>query len=217
MKLIQITNGKPTTTSLQVAEFFKKDHSKILRDIRSILDQETKANFGLSNYKDKSGKENLMYIIDKDGFTLLAMGFTGKKAFEFKKSYIKAFNAMEKELSKPKQLSTLDLLKLNQKAIEQLEQRAKELETENTKLANRDLEVKTQKDYKWKEKELRADRGRTINYYVTRHFFEGNYKEAHDKAKLAYKSNTGVNLPMSEKLMSLDQKKDYLNWLSKFS
>jgi anti-repressor protein len=93
--LVELINNKATTTSLKVANFFGKDHSKVLRDIKAILDKDTESNFGLSEYKDQSGKTNPMYIIDKDGFTLLAMGFTGQKAFQFKKDYIKAFNELE--------------------------------------------------------------------------------------------------------------------------
>lgn len=41
-----------------------------------------------------------MYIIFRDGFTLLAMGYTGPEAMRFKLAYIEAFNRMEAELAR---------------------------------------------------------------------------------------------------------------------
>lgn len=127
--LVTLQDNQALTTSLKIAEFFKKDHSKILRDIKGILDKDTEASFGLSEYKDQSGKSNPMYIIDKDGFTLLAMGFTGQKAFKFKKDYIKAFNQMEAKLKEqatnqvtlPSYAETLRLYADTLEAKEQLE------------------------------------------------------------------------------------------------
>lgn len=58
----------------------------------------SQSNFGFAEYTDEQGKKRPMYEITRDGFTLLAMGFTGKKAMEFKIKYIEAFNAMEKSI-----------------------------------------------------------------------------------------------------------------------
>ena len=52
------------------------------------------SNFRQSSYFNVQGKEQPCYEMTKDGFTLLAMGFTGKKAIEFKLNYINAFNTM---------------------------------------------------------------------------------------------------------------------------
>lgn len=114
---------------------------------------------------------------------------------------------------KPK--SPLEMLKM---AVVELEAKEKEnqlLAKENTVLATRDLEVKTQKEYKWINQEIQNDRGRTINYYVSKHFFDGDYRQAHQKAKDAYRQATGYNLPDNAKNMSIDQKKDYLLFLSR--
>lgn len=114
---------------------------------------------------------------------------------------------------KPK--STLEMLKM---AVVELEAKEKEnllLAKENTVLASRDIEVKTQKEYKWINQEIQNDRGRTINYYVSKHFFDGDYRKAHQKAKEAYRQATGCSLPDNAKNMSIDQKKDYLLFLSK--
>lgn len=90
-------------TSLDVAETFGKDHYHVIEDIRHILETinstEFSGLFSLASYKASNGKTNPMYYMNRDGFTLLAMGYTGEKAMKFKLSYIKQFNAMEKLLT----------------------------------------------------------------------------------------------------------------------
>ena len=94
-----------TTTSLQLAENFNRQHKTILASINSLeVPQEfIEQNFLPYSYIAKNGKANPAYEITFDGFTLLAMGFTGKKAMEFKVKYIRAFRAME---SKVKELTS---------------------------------------------------------------------------------------------------------------
>lgn len=90
------------TTSLKIAEKFGKEHAHVLRDIRDMECSDTfrESNFGLSSYKSAQGKTLPMYEVTRDGFTLLAMGYTGKEAMKFKEDYINAFNAMENELKR---------------------------------------------------------------------------------------------------------------------
>lgn len=101
---VTVIGGKPVTTSLKVAEVFGKEHKDVLRAIREldIPGEIRERNFAPSFYEQKipnGGKKNCpMYLIARDGFTLLAMGFTGKTAMRFKIAYIEAFNAMEKQL-----------------------------------------------------------------------------------------------------------------------
>lgn len=89
-------------SSLDVAETFEKEHRNVLADIRnieeSISSAEFSALFHTDLYKAANGKMNPMYLMTRDGFTLLAMGYTGEKAMQFKLAYIKQFNAMEKAL-----------------------------------------------------------------------------------------------------------------------
>ena len=89
-------------SSLDVAETFEKEHRHVLEDIRKIEGNISRAEFSalfsLSSYKATNGKENPMYLMTRDGFTLLVMGYTGEKAMKFKLAYIKQFNAMEKML-----------------------------------------------------------------------------------------------------------------------
>ncbi|NIZ47758.1 Rha family transcriptional regulator (plasmid) [Entomospira nematocerorum] len=90
---------KALTSSRNVAEVFGKEHKNVLRDIDELMSQLdsnfTVLNFEPSEYKDPSGKKNRDYHLTKDGFTLLAMDFTGKRAIEFKLAYIHAFNALQ--------------------------------------------------------------------------------------------------------------------------
>ena len=91
-------------TIREVAHYFRKRHDNVVRDIRSIMDncpeEFTALNFEVSNYLDQTGRSLPMYIIFRDGFTLLAMGYTGPEAIRFKLAYIEAFNRMEAELAR---------------------------------------------------------------------------------------------------------------------
>lgn len=97
-------NGRsvPTTTSLKVAEFFERNHRHVLRDIRDLVAKcsknFTEPNFGLSEYTDPTGRKLPMYLLTKDGFMMLAMGYTGERAMRLKEAYIAQFNAMEEAL-----------------------------------------------------------------------------------------------------------------------
>ena len=92
--------GKIVTSSQAVAYYFEKQHRNVLRAIRGMLKNEhTKEMFYEYLYTDKqNGQTYPAFLMTRDGFTLLAMGFTGKKALEWKIRYIQAFNEMEKKL-----------------------------------------------------------------------------------------------------------------------
>ena len=100
MNLVVIQNRQVVTTSLQVAKSFEKEHRNVLRDIEGLLKNEQTQNyFHKGTYEHPQNKQEYpMYYMNRDGFTLLAMGFTGKKAMEFKLQYIQAFNQMEQQL-----------------------------------------------------------------------------------------------------------------------
>lgn len=98
MELVETRNNQPVTTSLQVANTFGKRHDNVTRDITSLKKDvlNFEEMFMEGNIPDSYGRDRRGYYINKDGFTLLAMGFTGKKAMRFKLDYIQAFNQMEK-------------------------------------------------------------------------------------------------------------------------
>ena len=93
-------DGKDTAraNSLIVAKMFGKNHRDVLRAIKNIdcSEEFAQRNFALSKYKDSTGRKLPCVMMTRDGFTFLAMGFTGKKAAQFKEAYIKRFNEMEK-------------------------------------------------------------------------------------------------------------------------
>lgn len=98
--LVIMKSKQALTTSLKVAETFEKKHQHVLRDIDSL--KKDVSNFGHmfeeTSIKDSYGREQRAYFMNRDGFTLLAMGYTGKKALQFKLKYIEAFNKMEKTI-----------------------------------------------------------------------------------------------------------------------
>lgn len=89
-----------TCSSLDIAETFEKEHKNVLKDIRELECSEEfgRLNFEQSYYINSQNKKQPLYYMTKDGFTLLAMGYSGEKAMRFKEAYIRQFNAMEKAL-----------------------------------------------------------------------------------------------------------------------
>lgn len=104
MNLVEVKNNQiVVTSSLKVAETFGKQHKDVLKSIVNLVAK----NFAIKNYffestHENRGKQYKMYYMNRDGFSLLVMGFTGKKAIEWKIKFINAFNEMEKALMHPK-------------------------------------------------------------------------------------------------------------------
>ncbi|MET3064717.1 Rha family transcriptional regulator [Bacillus paranthracis] len=98
--IVFIENNEVVTDSLMVAEVFGKEHKNVIRDIEKLLETGVVSplNFEQSTYINERAREYKKYNLTKDGFTLLAMGFTGKEALKFKMMYIDEFNRMEQEL-----------------------------------------------------------------------------------------------------------------------
>lgn len=103
-QLVELQNGEPMTTSLQVAEMFNKDHKDVLRDIRNTIKKIEKVTsaklrrsiegYQKNSYKDRHNQDRPMYTMTKDAFVLLAMAYTDPKFMEFKLEYISQFNTM---------------------------------------------------------------------------------------------------------------------------
>lgn len=100
---IFIRNRHAFCTSLDVATHFRKHHKHILRDIELLKadcpEEFNGSNFGPVTYRDAKGEQRPMYLLTRDGFTLLAMGFTGKEALRWKLLYIAEFNRMEARIA----------------------------------------------------------------------------------------------------------------------
>ena len=104
---VSLHSGRPATTSLEVAKFFSKRHDHVVRSIQDLISNTPESfsapNFGAAEYSDEQGKPRPMFILYRDGFMLLVMGYTGKKALAMKLAYIEAFNRMEEELARQKE------------------------------------------------------------------------------------------------------------------
>ena len=93
-KIVSIQHREATTSSVTVADVSHKRHDRVLEAIRNILADLPKGApfFRETSYTDQSNREQVAYEMNRDGFSLLAMGFNGKKALEFKLKYIDAFS-----------------------------------------------------------------------------------------------------------------------------
>lgn len=108
-ELVIVENNEVVVSSRQVAEHFGKQHKDVLESIRNILAAENSATrfFTESSYLNR-GKQYVCYLMNRDGFSILVMGFTGKEALEWKLKYIHAFNEMEKQLANKNTLALPD-------------------------------------------------------------------------------------------------------------
>lgn len=141
MELVKIINDQPVTSSLQVAEVFEIRHGDVLESIRD-LQEDVKKTVNLENgnfrsvdtsmfyedfYKSEGSKRKYpMYYMNKDGWTLLVMGYRGKKATQFKLQYITQFNRMEEEIKNQSQKT------LPQNYAQALRQLAEQVEVNET-------------------------------------------------------------------------------------
>jgi Rha family phage regulatory protein len=98
--ILSTQNGEPVASSREVAKRFGKEHKHVLAAIRQILVAENSATkFFHETAFEYRGQRFPEYLMNRDGFALLAMGFTGKEAVTWKLKYIEAFNQMEKQLA----------------------------------------------------------------------------------------------------------------------
>ena len=100
--LVRMFKNRVVVSSVQLAERFDKRHCDVLRLtnalLRSFNSGRLSKHFFKSNYTDNKGERRPMYLMDRDGFSLLVMSFKGEKALKWKLDFIDAFNAMEQEI-----------------------------------------------------------------------------------------------------------------------
>ncbi|AZP96127.1 phage regulatory protein [Latilactobacillus curvatus] len=136
--LVIMKDQQAVTSSLQVAEVFEKEHKNVLRDISTLdLDRLNFEQMFLEGTEpDSYGRNRKVIYMNRDGFTLLAMGFTGKKALEFKLKYIEAFNQMENSIKAQLELPTTPqgILKLVLENVNDSNEKVEELGTRLTDL-----------------------------------------------------------------------------------
>lgn len=172
--LVVMNNHQAVTTSLKVAEVFEKNHRDVMEKIRNMSAENSAVlkMFVEDEYTNSQNKRQPMYYMSRDGFTLLAMGFTGSKAMEFKLKYIDAFNRMEEQIRK-----TYVIQKQDSYMITDPVQRAKrwieEQEEHQVKLAMAKQETKdvqdntpiSSKDYQVLSRKI----GQKLDRYLSQH------------------------------------------------
>ena len=133
--IINDVNEALTISSLQIAEHFGKRHTHVLEAIENIKAENSAVTsmFIESTYKAGTGKNYKYYECTRDGFTLLAMGFTGKKALDWKIKYIEAFNKMEKHIKSGK-TKAIDVYKQKRLEIMAMNAKARTMKEENKRL-----------------------------------------------------------------------------------
>lgn len=122
-----VIEGRPVTSSIKVAEYFGKQHKDVLESIRKLVglkpEFERERNFSLTQEIKKLGatmRKIPFYWMDRKGFSILAMGFTGAKALDFKCAFYDEFERMEAQLRAQKQIESGDTItNAQQVAIQQ--------------------------------------------------------------------------------------------------
>lgn len=125
------SNGELVVTSRQVAEDFGKQHQHVTQAIENLISENSllKSMMMESEYTTERGRKYKEYLLTRDGFSLLVMGFTGAKALKWKLKYIEAFNKMEEALRQPqKQLSPMEMLELQFQVIKEQEEKLNEVD-----------------------------------------------------------------------------------------
>ena len=210
-ELVIMRDRQAVTTSLQVAKNFEKRHDNVLRDIenlhKDVLNFEEM--FIESTELDSYGRNRRIYYMNRDGFSLLAMGFTGKKALQFKLKYIDAFNQMEKQLQQQKPLSLPEQIQLIAKGYENLSADVEDIKNRMGLPSNMALAFSKKRNAKIINvlggKKSNAYRNKTIRAKTYRALFS-SYRETFDQDRYN-------DLPMKD----FDKAVDFVNnWYPPF-
>lgn len=127
--VLAVVNNQVVVSSRQVAERFGKEHRNVLSSIRDILAAENSATkFFQEDWVEYRGQKFPVYLMNRDGFTLLAMSFTGKEAMQWKLKYIAKFNEMEQQLHKPEPMTFLEVVAANAKALVEQDRKLKAID-----------------------------------------------------------------------------------------
>ena len=209
-ELVIMRDRQAVTTSLQVAENFEKEHKNVLQSIKNLVAENsaTKDMFVEGTYVNR-GKEYPMVYMNRDGFSLLAMGFTGKKALQFKLKYIDAFNQMEKQLQQQKPLSLPEQIQLIAKGYENLSADVEDIKNRMGLPSNMALAFSKKRNAKIINvlggKKSNAYRNKTIRAKTYRALFS-SYRETFDQDRYN-------DLPMKD----FDKAVDFVNnWYPPF-
>lgn len=129
-------NGQLVVTSRQIAEDFGKEHQHVTQAIENLISENPLLIKMIieSEYKTDRGRTYKEYLLTRDGFSLLVMGFTGSKALEWKIKYIEAFNKMEQEL---KPASIEDLIIMQAQNMKNIREKMDKVESQTEMLSHR--------------------------------------------------------------------------------
>lgn len=207
-ELVIMKDQQAVTTSLQVAEVFGKNHYHVLEAIDNKIHSNENSGqynsmFVEGEYKDKSGKRNKMYYMNRDGFTFIAFGFTGKKADEFKLKYIDAFNKMEETIKEHRtELPTdpMEVLRLVFNATENTNKKVDRIDSDVDYLKNNQRLDAT--EYAYISKRI----SRKVYEYIDMH---GLALSAPQRSKLYKDINRGINEVTGVKTRSQLRQKDF--------
>ena len=191
--LLTISNGQPTASSRDIAEHFGKGHNHVLRDIDTL--KEDVSNFGQmffdTEIPDSYGRPQRAYLMNRDGFTLLAMGFTGKEALEWKIKYINAFNSMEQELRNPKPMTANEMFSLQAQINLESERKLAALEGKVEKTSNavmtalNTFAAPPTDEERWRDEMNRRVRAMCEEYGLNYHTTIGDmYAQLEDRARV---------------------------------
>lgn len=220
--LVIMHNEQAVTTSLKVAEIFKKEHRVVMNSIRNLTAQNyaVKKMFVEDSYLNSRNQQQPMFYMNRDGFTLLAMGFTGSKAMEFKLKYIDAFNKMEKQIKEGTQFRLpTNLTEMSTMIYSVMEDQDRKIEEQNKKVDYlMDLSGLTSS----RSKELAKARNKKIiqvcggsesNSYKDKGLRSKIYKELFKSFKKSFDVSQYVDTPMRY----FDKAKDFIsNWYPPF-
>ena len=223
--LVIMNNNQAVTTSLVLAEVFDKKHKNVIQTISSKINSaensaQYKKMFAETTYTDKSGKQNKMYYLNRDGFTFIAMGFTGRKADEFKLKYIDAFNRMEEQIKSESQFRlptnfdemTLMLSNVMQGQEKKIEEQGKKVDflmdlSGLTSSRNKELTKARNK------KVIQVCGGAESNSYKDKSLRSKIYKELFKSFRNRFDVSQYVDTPMRY----FDKAKDFIsNWYPPF-
>lgn len=220
-ELVIMHDKQVVTTSLALAEVFEKKHQHVLRDIDALKDV---SNFGQmffeSNEPDSYGRNRRIYFMNRDGFTLIAMGYTGSKAMEFKLKYIEAFNQMEKKIKEEMQfrlptnlaeMSTMfySVMKDQDKKIEEQNEKVNFLMNLSGLTSPRNKELTKARN----KKIIQVCGGSESNSYQDRSLRSKLYNELFKSYRHRFDVNQYVDTPMKR----FDEAKEYINnWYPPF-
>lgn len=220
--LVIMHDQQAVTTSLKVAEIFEKEHKNVMQSIKNLTAENSavKKMFAEDSYLNSRNQQQPMFYMNRDGFTLLAMGFTGSKAMEFKLKYIDAFNKMEKQIKEEtkfrlptnlNEMSTMfySVMKDQDKKIEEQSEKVNFLMNLSGLTSPRNKELTKARN----KKVIQVCGGSESNSYQDKSLRSKLYNELFKSYRHRFDVNQYVDTPMKR----FDEAKDYINnWYPPF-